>query len=83
MLFATLISLETILVILCLLGLTWGLARITLRRQTEILKEYLQPEQTQVEHLILHPGKTLSNPDENEAPPDSQETPSQESEKMS
>jgi len=82
MLFASFFSLETVLVILCLLGLTWGLVRITIRRQTEILKEYFQLEHTRVEHLILRSGKTLSNRDENEQSPGSQELPPQESEKM-
>ena len=73
MLFASILSWETVFVILCLLGLTWGLVRITMRRQTEILKEYLQPEHTRVEQLILRTGKTLSNRDEKESLPESQD----------
>ena len=76
--FASIFSLETIIVILCLLGLTWGLVRITVRRQTEILKDFLQPEHTRVEQLILRSGKTLSNHDEKESSPESQDVPPQE-----
>jgi len=78
MLFASIFALETIFVIICLLGLTWGLVRITMWRQTEILKEYLQPENLRVEQLILRSGKTLSNHDESEPLPESQDVAPQE-----
>jgi len=78
MLFASVFLLETIFVILCLLGLTWGLVRITMRRQTEILKEYLQPEHMRVEQLILRSGKSLSNSDEKEQLPEPPDVPPQE-----
>ena len=78
MLFASILNLETIFVIVCLMGLTWGLVRMTMRRQTEILKEYLQPENLRVEQLILRPGKTLTNHDEHEPLPESQVMPPQE-----
>jgi hypothetical protein len=75
MLLAAIFSLETILVVICLLLLTGGLVRITMRRQTEILKEYLQPEHLQVEQLIMRSEKVSPHHDENKQPPDSQETP--------
>ena len=75
MLFTSIVNVETIFVVLSLLGLAWGLARITTRRQTEILKDYLQSENLRVEQLILHPGKTLSDHDENEPLSNSQDTP--------
>jgi len=79
MVFASIFSWETILVILCLLGLAWGLVCVTMRRQTEILKDYLQPKNLQVEQLIMRSGKTLSNnEEENESLPESQEPPPQE-----
>ena len=78
MFFASFFSLETVFVILCLLGLAWGLVRTTMRRQTEILKEYLQPENLRVEQLVMSPGKTLSNHDDKEPLPDSQDLPPQE-----
>jgi len=71
--FASIFSWETILVLLCLMGLTWGLVRITMRRQTEILKDYLQPEHMRVEQLILRSGKTLPNHDDKEQLPESQD----------
>jgi hypothetical protein len=78
MLLASIFSLETIFVMLCLLGLTWGLVRITMRRQSEILKEYLQPDHLKVEQLVMRSGKTLPNHEETEPLPDSQDTPPQE-----
>ena len=53
MLFALIFSWETIVVVFCLLILSSGLVRVTMRRQTEILKEYLQPEKLKVEQLIM------------------------------
>jgi len=58
--FALNFSWEIIVVVVCLLGLIGGLVRITICRQTEILKEYLQPEQRQVTHTEstpLEPGE--------------------------
>ena len=69
MLFAHLFSWETLVVILCLLILASGLVRITMRRQMGILKEYLQPEQLQVEQLVMRSGQK-SGPDH---PPDDEE----------
>ena len=63
MLFAVLFSWETLVVILCLLILASGLVRITMRRQTEILKEYLQPEQLRVEQLVMRARNTPSSGD--------------------
>ena len=62
MLHASMISFETLLVAFCVLALLCGLVRITTRRQTEILKEYLQPEKTQIEQIVMRSG----HPDENE-----------------
>ena len=56
-------SWEILIVVFCLLVLVGGLVRITMRRQREILKEYLQPEQ-----LATPPESTLLNPGENESP---------------
>ena len=78
MVFASIFLLETIFVILCLLGLTWGLVRMTMRRQTEILKGYLQPENLQIEQLIMRSGKALSHPDEEEQLPESRDVPPKE-----
>ena len=72
MLSAFIFSWETIIVILCLLFLAGGLVRITMRRQTEILKEYLQPDKLRVEQLILRSDKSPPNPAENESPQDAQ-----------
>lgn len=69
MLFAIFFSWETVVVIFCLLVLLGGLVRITTRRQTEILKEYLQPEHLSVEQLILRTEASPPNSAENEPPP--------------
>ena len=71
--FANIFSWETVVVILCLLVLLGGLVRITMRRQTEILKEYLQPEHIRVEQLIMRPEKTPPNSADNEPAPESQQ----------
>ena len=68
--FAIIFSWETVVVVLCLLVLLGGLVRITTRRQTEILKEYLQPEHLRVEQLIMRPG-TPPHSTENEPLADS------------
>ena len=71
--FAIFFSWETVVVILCLLALLGGLVRITIRRQTEILKEYLQPEHLRIEQLVLRQGKTPPNTTaENEPLPNAQ-----------
>ena len=58
MLLASIVTFETLLVIFCLLALLCGLVHLTTRRQTEILKEYLQPEKMQIERAIMRLGKT-------------------------
>ena len=72
MLFAfRLFSWETLVVILCLLLLLRGLVRVTVRRQTEILKEYLQPECQKVEQYFMQADNITPNDhDDSQQPPD-------------
>ncbi|MCL2622533.1 MAG: hypothetical protein FWD31_02605 [Planctomycetaceae bacterium] len=70
--YAFIFSWETLVVVCCLLVLLAGLVRIATLRQTEILKEYLQPEHLRVEQLIMRSGTTPPGPAENDPPPDSQ-----------
>ena len=49
-----LFSLEFAIVAICLLFLVMGLVRVTMRRQVEVLKDYLQPEKIPIEQIILN-----------------------------
>jgi len=48
---------EILVFAVCLYVMISGLAKITLRRQTELLKNYLQPEELPLEKLILRAEK--------------------------
>ncbi|MDR1493620.1 MAG: hypothetical protein LBT05_12985 [Planctomycetaceae bacterium] len=50
---------EFILIALGIVFVTTGLVRVTTRRQTEILKEYLQKEYPPIEHHFLPPAKPI------------------------
>ncbi|MCL2347796.1 MAG: hypothetical protein FWC50_05985 [Planctomycetaceae bacterium] len=53
----SLISGEILVFVVCLYIMISGLAKVTLRRQTELLKNYLQPEELPLEKLILRAEK--------------------------
>lgn len=58
MLFGFFLSWEFAIVAICVLLLAMGLVRITMRRQIEVLKDYLQPEQLPIEQLVMNADKS-------------------------
>ncbi len=72
-----LFTLDWLVAIICLLLLAAGLVRITSQRQTEVLKEYLQPDKLKIEHLIMRSGNPLSANDTDTASEDPQQQASQ------
>ena len=66
-------SLELVVIVICLLFLVAGLARITTRRQMEVLKDYLQPEILPIEQLIMRAEKSSASQSPNAPDSDSPE----------
>ena len=66
-------SLELVVIVICLLFLVAGLARITTRRQMEVLKDYLQPEILPIERTIMRAEKTSASQSPSTPDPDSPE----------
>jgi len=66
-------SLELVVIVTCLLFLIAGLARITTRRQIEVLKDYLQPEVLPIEQLIMRAEKSSASQNPNASDSDSPE----------
>ena len=66
-------SLELAVIVICLLFLVAGLARITTKRQMEVLKDYLQPEVLPIEQLIMRAEKASASQSPNALDSDSPE----------
>lgn len=68
MLFGFIFSWEFVIVAICVLLLAMGLVRITMRRQIEVLKDYLQPEKLPIEQLIMNADKSAQQNGSGEEP---------------
>lgn len=65
----SLVSLELVVTVFCLLILMAGLVRITTKRQMEVLKDYLQPEKLPIEQLVMRSEKSPDSQNPNSVPP--------------